>query len=68
MRFGSVSPIGAPARSGSAEAVRDVGRTIGYVLDLRLALWPDAAATRDGLQLGPAGLTSPRSARRRSRS
>lgn len=53
--FGSITLIGEPSRSATLAAVthaRDKGLTISYDPNLRLALWPDAAAARDGMRSG----------------
>ncbi len=53
--FGSISLIGEPARGATLHAVklaRAAGALISYDPNLRLPLWPDAAAARAGLLLG----------------
>jgi len=53
--FGSISLIGEPARSATLHAVevaREAGALISYDPNLRLNLWPDADAARDGIRLG----------------
>jgi fructokinase len=53
--FGSISLIAEPARSGTFHAVelaRRHGRMITYDPNLRLSLWPDADAAREGMKLG----------------
>jgi fructokinase len=54
LHFGSISLIGEPSRSATLHAVelaRRHGARISYDPNLRLALWPDAAAARAGLRL-----------------
>ena len=53
--FGSISLIGEPARSGTLQAVnlaRRHGKLVTYDPNLRLALWPDANAAREGIRVG----------------
>lgn len=53
--FGSVSLIAEPARAATLHALalaRRHGKTITYDPNLRLALWPDADAARDGIRRG----------------
>jgi fructokinase len=53
--FGSISLISEPARSATLHAValaRRRGKLVTYDPNLRLALWPDAAAARAGMRLG----------------
>lgn len=55
LHFGSISLIGEPSRSATLYAVdtaRAAGCLISYDPNLRLALWPDANAARDGMLLG----------------
>lgn len=55
LHFGSISLIGEPARTATLHAVataRRHGKRVSYDPNLRLALWPDAAAARAGLLLG----------------
>ncbi len=55
LHFGSISLIGEPSRSATLYAVdtaRAVGCLISYDPNLRLPLWPDASAARDGMLLG----------------
>ena len=52
LHFGSISLIGEPARSATLHAIetaRAAGCLISCDPNLRLALWPDHAAARDGL-------------------
>jgi fructokinase len=54
LHFGSISLIGEPSRSATLHAI-EVARAAGCLIscdpNLRLALWPDRAAARDGLLL-----------------
>ncbi|MGO4571835.1 PfkB family carbohydrate kinase [Microvirga sp. 2TAF3] len=53
--FGSISLIAEPARASTLHAVdlaHRHGKIVTYDPNLRLALWPDADAARDGMQLG----------------
>lgn len=53
--FGSISLIHEPTRSATLYAVRtaqEAGLLVSYDPNLRLNLWPDAGAARDGMQLG----------------
>jgi fructokinase len=55
LHFGSITLIGEPSRSATLHAVstaRGAGKIITYDPNLRLALWPDAKAARDGMLLG----------------
>ncbi len=55
LHFGSISLIGEPARSATLYAIetaRTAGGLISYDPNLRLPLWPDASAAREGLLLG----------------
>lgn len=55
LHFGSISLIGEPSRSATLHAValaRRHGLRVSYDPNLRLALWPDADAAREGLLLG----------------
>ncbi|HAO33363.1 MAG TPA: PfkB family carbohydrate kinase [Candidatus Competibacter sp.] len=55
LHFGSISLIGEPSRGATLRAVDaacDAGALISYDPNLRLPLWPDAEAARDGLLLG----------------
>jgi fructokinase len=55
LHFGSISLIGEPSRSATLYAVdtaRAAGCLISYDPNLRLPLWPDANAARDGMVLG----------------
>ncbi|MEH6874466.1 MAG: PfkB family carbohydrate kinase, partial [Candidatus Competibacter sp.] len=55
LHFGSISLIGEPSRSATLYAVdtaRVAGCLISYDPNLRLPLWPDASAARDGMLLG----------------
>jgi len=52
LHYGSISMIGEPSRSATLHAIglaRRAGALISCDPNLRLALWPDAAAARDGL-------------------
>jgi fructokinase len=54
LHFGSISLISEPARSATLHAIavaRDAGCLISCDPNLRLALWPDRAAAREGLLL-----------------
>jgi fructokinase len=53
--FGSISLIEEPARSSTLQAVSLAhrhGKLVTYDPNLRLALWPDADAAREGMQVG----------------
>ncbi len=53
--FGTISLIDEPARSATLHAVkiaREAGLLISFDPNLRLNLWPDAKAARDGMRLG----------------
>jgi fructokinase len=53
--FGSISLIGEPSRSATLRAVqlaRQAGRLVSYDPNLRLSLWPDAEAAREGIGVG----------------
>jgi fructokinase len=54
LHFGSISLIGEPSRSATLHAI-EVARAAGCLIscdpNLRLALWPDRAAAREGLLL-----------------
>jgi fructokinase len=53
--FGSISLIGEPSRSATLLAARaawDAGLLVSYDPNLRLALWPNADAAREGILLG----------------
>lgn len=55
LHFGSISLIGEPSRAATLHAVdtaRAAGCLISYDPNLRLPLWPDANAARDGMVLG----------------
>jgi len=55
LHFGSISLSMEPARSATlyaADAARDAGALISYDPNLRLALWADADAAREGIQAG----------------
>jgi fructokinase len=55
LHFGSVSLIAEPARAATLHAValaRRHGKLVAYDPNLRLALWPDADAARDGIRRG----------------
>ena len=55
LHYGSISLITEPCRSATLHAVeraRHYGVRRSYDPNLRLALWPDAAAAREGLLLG----------------
>jgi len=55
--FGSITIISEPSRSATLMAVdyaRDNGLTISYDPNLRLDLWPDAEAAREGMLRGMA--------------
>jgi fructokinase len=57
LHYGSISMISEPSRSATLhaiEAARAAGCLISCDPNLRLALWPDAAAARDGLRLAMA--------------
>ena len=53
--FGSISLITEPARAGTLHAVSLAhrhGKIVAYDPNLRLSLWPDAHAAREGMRLG----------------
>lgn len=52
--FGSISLIADPSRASTPHAVRarEAGLLVTYDPNLRLALWPDAEAARQGIRLG----------------
>jgi len=53
--FGSISLIADPSRASTLHAVRgarEAGLLVTYDPNLRLALWPDAEAARQGMRLG----------------
>ena len=55
LHFGSISLIGEPSRGATLRAVDaacDAGALISYDPNLRLPLWPDANAAREGMLLG----------------
>jgi fructokinase len=55
LHFGTISLISEPSRGATLHAIeiaRDAGCLISCDPNLRLALWPDAAAAREGLLLG----------------
>lgn len=55
LHFGSISLIAEPSRAATLHAVglaRRHGLLVSYDPNLRLALWPDAAAARSGMMLG----------------
>ena len=55
LHFGSISLIGEPSRGATLYAVdtaRAAGCLISYDPNLRLPLWPDANAAREGMLLG----------------
>jgi fructokinase len=55
LHFGSISLIGEPSRGATLHAVdtaRAAGCLVSYDPNLRLPLWPDATAARDGMWLG----------------
>lgn len=55
LHFGTISLIAEPARSATLHAVkiaRAAGLLISFDPNLRLNLWPDAKAARDGMRLG----------------
>lgn len=55
LHFGSISLIGEPSRGATLHAVdtaRAAGCLISYDPNLRLPLWPDVDAAREGLLLG----------------
>ncbi|MDS4026643.1 MAG: PfkB family carbohydrate kinase [Candidatus Contendobacter sp.] len=55
VHFGSISLIGEPSRAATLYAVdtaRAAGCLISYDPNLRLPLWPDADAAREGMLLG----------------
>jgi fructokinase len=55
LHFGSISLIGEPSRGAiwyAVDTARAAGCLISYDPNLRLSLWPDASAARDGMLLG----------------
>ncbi|MCB1767582.1 MAG: fructokinase [Candidatus Competibacteraceae bacterium] len=55
LHFGSISLISEPSRSATlyaVDAARAVGGLVSYDPNLRLPLWPDAEAARQGMLLG----------------
>jgi fructokinase len=55
LHFGTISLISEPSRGATLHAIevaREAGCLISCDPNLRLALWPDPAAARDGLLLG----------------
>lgn len=55
LHFGSISLISEPSRSATlhaVEAARTAGCLVSYDPNLRLPLWPDAGAAREGMLLG----------------
>ena len=55
LHFGSITLIGEPSRSATLHAVhtaRDAGKIVTYDPNLRLALWSNADAAREGMLLG----------------
>ncbi len=55
LHFGSISLIGEPSRGATLHAVdaaRAAGCLVSYDPNLRLPLWPDVTAARDGMLLG----------------
>ena len=55
LHFGSISLISEPSRSATMHAVataRDADCWVSYDPNLRLALWPNKAAAREGLRRG----------------
>ena len=55
LHFGSISLIGEPSRGATlhaVEAARAAGCLVSYDPNLRLPLWPDATAARNGMWLG----------------
>lgn len=53
--FGSITMIGEPSRAATLRAVGhalSAGKLVSYDPNLRLALWPDAAAARAGMLAG----------------
>ncbi|MBN1937316.1 MAG: fructokinase [Anaerolineae bacterium] len=55
LHHGSISLIGEPARGATlraVEAARDAGVLVSYDPNLRLNLWPDAAAAKEGIRIG----------------
>ncbi len=55
LHYGSISLISEPSRSATLHAIeraRHYGVRRSYDPNLRLALWPDAAAAREGMRLG----------------
>lgn len=55
LHFGSISLIGEPSRSAAlyaVDAARTAGCLVSYDPNLRLPLWSDANAARDGVLLG----------------
>lgn len=55
LHFGSISLIGEPSRSGTLHAIelaKRYGLRVSFDPNLRLALWPDADAAREGMRMG----------------
>lgn len=55
LHFGSIGLVSEPSRSATLHAValaRRAGLRVSYDPNLRLALWPDARAAREGMLLG----------------
>ncbi|WP_207485682.1 PfkB family carbohydrate kinase [Arenibaculum pallidiluteum] len=55
LHFGSISLIAEPSRAATLHAVavaRRAGKLVTYDPNLRLALWSDAEAAREGMRLG----------------
>lgn len=55
LHFGSLGLVAEPARSATLHAValaRDHNKLVSYDANLRLPLWPDEDAAREGLMLG----------------
>lgn len=55
LHFGSISLIGEPSRGATlyaVDAARAAGGLVSYDPNLRLPLWPDAGAAREGMLLG----------------
>ena len=53
--YGSITLISEPSRSATQAAIRyarEQGKMISYDPNLRLSLWPDAAAAREGMRAG----------------
>jgi len=55
LHYGSISLIGEPSRSATllaVETARSAGLLVSYDPNLRLSLWPNAEAAREGMMLG----------------